>query len=74
MKQIDLHGTLHSDAELKIENFVLMYQNECPIRIITGNSAVFQNITRKLLDKYGFIYEYESDFNLGSIIVLGFYK
>lgn len=74
MKQIDLHGTLHSDAELKIENFVLIYQNECPIRIITGNSSVMFNITKKILNKYNFKYEYESDFNLGSIIVLGYYK
>lgn len=74
MKKLDLHGISHSDVEFLVENFVLLYQNECPIEIITGNSFMMQKIVKSVLNKYEFRYTYRTATNLGSLMIWGFEK
>jgi hypothetical protein len=71
MRKLDLHGIKHHEVELLVENFVLLYQNECPIEIITGNSVIMRKLVQKVLDKYAFRYSYKTFFNLGSLIIWG---
>ena len=68
MKELDLHGMLHSDVEDKVEDFVLVNSTKLPIRIITGNSVKMKELTKKVLDKHKFGYEF-SFHNPGEIIV-----
>jgi hypothetical protein len=68
MKTLDLHGLYHSAVQQKVENFVLL--NETPIRIITGNSLRMKEIVKQIVEKYDFKCHYETDYNLGSLIIL----
>jgi len=51
MNQLDLHGTRHLDVDLKVENFVLLNQNEFPLTILCGNSARMIAMTEKVLNR-----------------------
>ena len=65
MKTLDLHGTRHHEVDLKVENFILMYQDDIPLTIICGNSQkmidlVYDVINRincktVAMDQYGVI-------------------
>ena len=68
MTTLDLHGLYHSAVQHKVENFILV--NETPMRIITGNSPRMQDIVRQIIEKHDFKCYYESDYNLGSLIIL----
>ncbi len=68
MKTIDLHGYKHSEIPGLIQEFVSLY--DPPFRIITGNSAPIQQIVFKILKKDDFLFYNESDYNLGSFIVI----
>ena len=67
MKVLDLHGTLHDDADRLVENFVLL--NPLPVEIITGKSARMIEIVGKVLKKHSMIYEQKFYWNPGSIVV-----
>lgn len=67
METLDLHGVSHRRAEILVENFVLL--EKPPLRIITGNSPKMQIIVREVLERYEFECNYETDFNLGSLII-----
>lgn len=67
METLDLHGVRHHEAERLVENFVLT--EELPARVITGNSLAMRTITTKVLENHGLRWDYESYWNLGSIIV-----
>ena len=69
MKELDLHGVFHSEVRDKVENFVLLYSTELPLRIITGDSIRMRNLTVNILDKHKFTYEIPAH-NPGEIIVL----
>lgn len=69
MKTLDLHGMKHERAELEVENFVLL--EELPVKIITGNSLPMRSITASILKNHGLLWDYESHFNLGAIVVIG---
>ena len=68
MTTLDLHGLYHSAIQNEVENFVLL--NDTPMRIITGNSPRMQEIVRQIIQQYDFRCHYESDYNLGSLIIL----
>lgn len=68
MKELDLHGVFHSEVRDKVENFVLLYSTEIPIRIITGDSTRMRNLTINILEKHKFGYEIPAH-NAGEIIV-----
>ena len=67
MRTLDLHGLYHSAVQAKVENFVLLY--DTPLRIITGNSMRMQDLVGQILHRYDFGFHYESDYNLGSLII-----
>lgn len=65
MTLLDLHGTRHHEVDYKVENFILMNQEEIPLTIICGNSQkmidlvydVINRISCKTvaMDQYGVI-------------------
>ena len=68
MNVLDLHGKKHEKVEVEVENFILL--EDMPVKIITGNSMVMLNITISVLDKHGLLWDYETHFNLGAIVVI----
>ena len=73
MMTLDLHGKRHDDVDRITENFVLL--NECPLKIITGNSSKMKEIVYDVLKRHGFRWRYELNshlprhYNYGSLIV-----
>jgi DNA-nicking Smr family endonuclease len=55
IKQLDLHGLRHDEAERQVENFVLL--NKSPLSIITGNSDKMRNIVEHVCNKHKISYE-----------------
>jgi len=55
---LDLHGVLHKEAELKVENFALL--SNLPFRIITGKSDTMQEVVIAVLDAHKYEYIRES--------------
>ena len=68
MRQLDLHGVYHHEVEDIVENFVLLYSTELPIRIITGLSPKMKELTIKVLNKHNFNFHFTIN-NPGEIIV-----
>jgi len=67
LKKLDLHGIKHNDVDLKVENFVLLHQDQIPLEIVCGNSQRMIDIVTSTLNRI----ECE-DFNqvqFGTIIV-----
>ena len=67
LKKLDLHGIKHGDVDLKVENFILLNQDQIPLEIVCGNSQRMIDIVTSTLDRI----ECE-DFNqvqFGTIIV-----
>jgi len=67
MPTLDLHGIYHASVQYKVETFVLSHG--VPLRIITGNSPEMYALVKEILERYEFAYHYESDYNLGSLII-----
>jgi len=73
MKVLDLHGERHSNVDRLVENFVLL--NECPLKIITGNSSKMKELVQDVLKRHGFKSSYELNshiprfYNYGCLIV-----
>ena len=36
--KLDLHGVRHHEVDLKVENFILLNQDQVPLTIVCGNS------------------------------------
>lgn len=69
MRELDLHGLYHHEVEDEVENFILLYSKELPLRIIIGNSNIMKNISISVLNKHNFRFEISAH-NHGEIIVL----
>jgi len=67
MKTLDLHGKRHHEVTRLVEDFML--ENELPVRIVTGNSFLMKKLVEESLPD-DVIWQNESDWNLGSMIVL----
>lgn len=67
MLVLDLHGIRYAQVERMVENFVLL--EELPLKIITGNSVSMRSIVCEVVERHSLSWHYESDWNLGSIIV-----
>jgi len=66
LKELDLHGLDHDWAKKVVESWTR--DNIPPYKIITGNSPTMQRIVREVLgEKYNL--NYESEYNLGALIV-----
>ena len=69
MKELDLHGMFHHEVEDIVENFVLLYARELPLRIITGYSDIMKSKVMEVLERHNFGYDLPAH-NGGEIIVL----
>jgi len=61
MKTLDLHGIKHSNAPEVIEEFLL--QNIYPfesVNVITGNSSKMLDMLKMVVEKNGFVIEFET--------------
>ena len=67
MQTLDLHGLRHHEVDRAVENFVLLH--EPPVKIITGNSLGMRSIVLDVLERHQLSWDYESDYNLGAIVV-----
>ncbi len=67
MKTLDLHGIRHGGVVQQIHSFV--YNNELPLRIITGKSAAMRKIVVDTVSVLGYHTHYERLVNEGSLIV-----
>lgn len=52
MRSLDLHGVRHHEVDRLVENFVLLNQNDVPLKIICGNSdkmvSLVTSVTKRL--------------------------
>ena len=67
MKTLDLHGIRHEGVVQHVHNFV--YNNELPLRIITGNSKIMRKIVVDTINILGYHSHYERLVNEGSLII-----
>lgn len=51
MKTLDLHGTRHHEVDLKVENFILMHQEDTPLTIICGNSQKMIDLVYDVINR-----------------------
>jgi len=66
--EIDLHGLDVKWAMKVLSGWIK--GKPLPFRIITGNGCgVMSRLTRDLLSSGGYVYQYESDWNLGTLVV-----
>jgi hypothetical protein len=67
MKTLDLHGIRHEGVVQQIHSFV--YNNELPLRIITGKSEAMRKIVVDTISVLGYHSHYERLINEGSLII-----
>ena len=67
MKTLDLHGTRHEGVVQQIHNFV--YNNELPVRVITGKSEMMRKIVVDTVSLLGYHTHYERLINEGCLII-----
>lgn len=51
--KLDLHGVRHHEVDLKVENFILLNQNQTPLTIICGNSQRMIDLVKEVIDRIG---------------------
>jgi len=51
--KLDLHGVRHHDVDLKVENFILLNQDQVPLTIVCGNSQRMIDIVNDVIDSIG---------------------
>lgn len=66
---LDLHGIKHKEVSIKVENFILNYQDHLPLKIITGNSIRMKVLCFEVLERHDFGY-YVPSTNLGEINII----
>ena len=64
-----MHGFLHHEVPLKVENFLYLNQENMPILIICVNSQKMINIVKDVLEAIDCTFEIGSGINYGCIIV-----
>ena len=67
MKTLDLHGIRHEGVVQQIHSFV--YNNELPLRIVTGKSEIMRKIVVDTISILGYHSHYERLVNEGSLII-----
>lgn len=51
--KLDLHGVRHQDVDLKVENFILLNQDQVPLTIVCGNSQRMIALVNEVIDSIG---------------------
>ena len=67
MKILDLHGESYEGAQQKVHSFV--YNNELPVKIITGKSENMRKIVVDTISLLGYHTHYERLVNEGCLVV-----
>ena len=67
MKTLDLHGIRHEGVVQQIHSFV--YNNELPVRIVTGKSEMMRKIVVDTVGNLGYHTHYERLTNDGSLVI-----
>ena len=67
MKSLDLHGIRHEGVVQQVHSFV--YNNELPVRIVTGKSEIMRKIVVDTISILGYHSHYERLINEGSLII-----
>jgi len=67
MKTLDLHGERHEGVVQKIHTFV--YNNELPVRVITGKSEIMRKIVLDTVSELGYHSHYERLINEGCLVI-----
>lgn len=67
MKTLDLHGSHHESVEHLVESF--FYNNDFPVKVITGKSEQMQQIVLDIVERYGYDYHYERLINQGCLVI-----
>jgi len=67
MQTLDLHGIRHEGVVQQVHNFV--YNNELPVRIVTGKSQIMRKIVVDTVSLLGYHSHYERLINEGSLII-----
>lgn len=49
--KLDLHGIRHHEVDLKVENFILMNQDQIPLTIICGNSQKMIDLVNDVINR-----------------------
>jgi hypothetical protein len=70
IQPLDLHGFKHADVPQLVEDYLFKYQEECPLKIITGNSNRMKQIVINIIKSHGFNYLDGDFYNRGYISVL----
>jgi hypothetical protein len=65
----DCHNKTHTKVKVDFENWILMYQEVTPHRVITGKSDEMKKIIIDILEYYDFPYSIPLD-NVGMINVM----
>lgn len=67
METLDLHGEKHEQVVQKVHTFV--YNNELPVRVITGKSETMKKIVVDTVSQLGYYTHCERLINEGCLIV-----
>ena len=67
MPTLDLHGIRHEGVVQQIHSFV--YNNELPVRVITGKSEIMRKIVVDTVSQLGYYTHCERLINEGCLIV-----
>ena len=67
MPTLDLHGERYEGVQSKVHSFV--YNNDLPLRIITGKSSAMRKIVVDTVGLLGYHSHYERLINEGSLII-----
>lgn len=51
--KLDLHGVRHHEVDLKVENFILLNQDQVPLTIVCGNSQRMIDLAKEVIDSIG---------------------
>ena len=70
IQPLDLHGVKHADVTKMVEDYLFQNQEECPLKIITGNSDRMKQIVINVVRAHGFNYLEGDFYNRGYISVL----
>lgn len=65
----DCHNKTHAKVKVDFENWILMYQEVTPHKVITGKSDEMKKIVIEILEYYDFPYSIPLD-NIGMINVM----
>jgi hypothetical protein len=67
VETLDLHGERYESVQHRVHSFV--YNNELPVRIITGKSLAMRKIVVDTVNLLGYHTHYERLINEGSLII-----